>query len=347
MRRVSISEIMHETGLSRATVDRVLNRRGRVHPRTRVAVEETLRRLEAPDGAKPPPGPPVDIVLRLGRGMLSQMRAAWDAVSPSGRFLDLYQGRENDVVAAVRDLGQDLSRPLVIAAKNTDRLTDQLRRLRQRGKRVIAVVSDLASDARDCFVGIDNRAAGQTAAFLIGQGIGDKPASVGVVVGDSAFRCHEDREIGFRTGLRAHFPKIALAAEARGEDNSDLTREAVARMLSAHPDLSAVYNVGGGNLGLAQAIRDAGRGTDVIVVGHEVNSVTAPLLREGAMTFAIASDPCELLSEALRLAVASSDEPMRDSVQFDFAVYTRFNLPKFGIAASIPREARKHADDAI
>ena len=45
MRRVSIAEIMEATGLSRATVDRVLNGRGRVHDRTRMAVEDSLRRL--------------------------------------------------------------------------------------------------------------------------------------------------------------------------------------------------------------------------------------------------------------------------------------------------------------
>ena len=47
MRRVGIADIMRETGLSRATVDRALNGRGRVHARTRAAIEETLRRLGA------------------------------------------------------------------------------------------------------------------------------------------------------------------------------------------------------------------------------------------------------------------------------------------------------------
>jgi LacI family transcriptional regulator len=60
------------------------------------------------------------------------------------------------------------------------------------------LVSDLDPDARDAFVGIDNRMSGQTAALLIGRLIGGRPRKVGLIVGDYAFRCHEDREIGFR-----------------------------------------------------------------------------------------------------------------------------------------------------
>jgi LacI family transcriptional regulator len=48
MRRVTVAEIMRETGLSRATVDRVLNGRGRVHPRTQHVIRETIGRLQSP-----------------------------------------------------------------------------------------------------------------------------------------------------------------------------------------------------------------------------------------------------------------------------------------------------------
>lgn len=47
MRRVTVADIMRETGLSRATVDRVLNGRAKVHDRTRAVVEETMARLRS------------------------------------------------------------------------------------------------------------------------------------------------------------------------------------------------------------------------------------------------------------------------------------------------------------
>lgn len=328
MPRVTVADIMRETGLSRATVDRVLNRRGQVHDRTRALVEETLQRLTDPAKARPP-GPVVaDIALRVGRGMMTQIRAAWTASGAQGAFHDLHMADEGTVIRCVEALCKDTTRPLIVTAKNSDRMMTVLGNARAKGKRIIALVSDLNPVARDGFVGLDDRAAGQTAAFLIGRMLGDRPTTVGVVLGNIAFRCHEDREIGFRTGLRAHFPKVVISTEAQGEDGADLTRKAVARMIEDHPALGAIYNVGGGNAGMIDALRATGRAADMLVVGHEVNQVTIPLLQSGTMDFAIAGDPAEMLAKALALATAKEPLPAA-AVHIPFGVYTRFNLPGF------------------
>lgn len=329
MKRVSIADIMRETGLSRATIDRVLNGRGKVHQRTKDMVEKAMRMLSAPLGAGDGALPKADIVLRLGRGMTGQMKAAWDRHHSLGAFHDLYQAEEYAVQACVDALCEDVSRPLILCVKNSDRLADSLQKAREKGKRIITVVSDLAAPARDVFLGIDNRAAGQTAAFLIGRALGERPTPVGVVLGNLAFRCHEDREIGFRTALRANFPKIVLSGEAQGEDHTELTKAAVLRLLNEQPALGAIYNVGGGNAGLIAAIREAGKAKDILVVAHEVNAVTAPLLREGAVDYAIASDPALLIAEALRLSAEETLSLPRDEVHHDFGIYTRFNIPHF------------------
>ena len=332
MRRVTVADIMRETGLSRATVDRVLNGRARVHDRTRAVVEETVARLRS--GGETAPKPLVaDIALRVGRGMMGQMRTAWGKAGAQGAFHDLHGADEAVVLRCIEGLCKDLTRPLIITAKNSDRLVTMLSSARAKGKRVIALVSDLPADARDGFVGVDDRAAGQTAAFLIGRMLGDRPTTVGVVLGNIAFRCHEDREIGFRTGLRANFPKVVISGEAQGEDSADLTRNAVSRLLADHPALGAIYNVGGGNAGMVDALRAAGRAADMLVVGHEVNPVTMPLLRSGAMDFALAGTPADLLGAALQVATDPDASAGKDIRHLDFGVYTRFNMPSFTTGA--------------
>ena len=327
MRRVTVAEIMRETGLSRATVDRVLNGRGRVHPRTQHVIRETVSRLQSPPSV-PAASPVADMMLRVGRGMTRQMATLWQERAVAGQVHDVYDAGEADVVRMIGELSDDVLRPLIITLKNTERIADALRNARGRGKCIVSLVSDVAADARDHYVGIDNRAAGQTAAYLIGRALGARPSVAGVVVGDTAFRCHEDREIGFRTGLRAHFPKVVLAAEARGEDSPELTFRAVAKMLQDNPAMGAIYNVGGGNQGLTAALHDAGRAADVVVVGHDVNFVTAPLLRDHLLDCVIASDPARLLDAALEVA-SGPRGATPESRLIDFGVYTRFNLPGF------------------
>ena len=93
-----------------------------------------------------------------------------------------------------------------------------------------------------------------------------------MIVGDYAFRCHEDREIGFRAYLRTAFPEVVLADVARGEDSPEQTRRATLDLFAVHPEIAAVYNVAGGNLGLASALEELGHANDVIVVTHEIGS---------------------------------------------------------------------------
>jgi LacI family transcriptional regulator len=329
MRRVSITEIVQHTGLSRATVDRVMNNRGRVHPRTREVVEEALNALKSPEAVAALAGPPADFVSRVGRGMAAQLKLTWEQSRAAGDFHDMYQAEETELLEVIARLCADVSRPLIITAKNTQRLTDLLRKARARGKRIVTLVSDLAPDSRDCFVGIDNRAAGQTAAYLIGRALGGKPAKAAVVVGDTSFRCHEEREIGFRNRLRANFPNVVIAGEARGQDSPALTRESVLRLLAEQPDLAAIYNVGGGNTGLVQAIQEAGQPQNRIVVVHEMNHITVPLLKEGRVDFAIAGNPADQLKEAIRLASTEKPGTMREVTIQDFYVFTRFNVPGF------------------
>lgn len=262
--------------------------------------------------------------------MMLQLLNAWNELKPNGQFHDMYQATDEQVLKVVEQLCKDLSKPLIIIAKNNNRLVNVLKDARAKGKRVISLISDLSWQARDCFVGIDNRAAGLTAAFLIGRMFGHHPTSVGLVLGHLSFHCHEDREIGFRTCLRSKFPKVVLLGEAQGEDSTELTRKAVLDMLKENPSLGAIYNVGGGNAGLAEALKAANRQHDILVVGHEVNTVTSPLLQEGVLDFVIASDPCALLVRALDLANEAELNAQREQQLLDFGVYTRFNLPNFG-----------------
>lgn len=322
MPRGSIKDISRLTGLSRATIDRALHGRAHVHPRTRAAVDAALRRLERPESAAAETVE-ADAILRLGRGMTAEVARARGVLGLDGVSLtDLEQADDAAMLAAVEGACADPARPLILTAKTSPALREVLHAARQRGKRVVTFISDQPADARDAFVGIDDRAAGQTAAQLAGLICGEGPARAGVVVGDSAFRCHEDREIGFRSHLRARFPRVTVTQAVKGEDSREHTLRAVRWLLRDHPDIAVIYNVAGGNAGLADALEEAGR-DDVGVVAHEVNAVTRPLAQSGRIDFLISPDVEALLARAAALCSG----PGRELNLVDFGVYTRFNLP--------------------
>jgi len=330
MGRPTIADIVRESGISRATVDRVLNHRQGVHPRTREAVERAMAKLTL--GEKPQADlPEIDFALRLGAGLMAQIKRMSPCLGER-RFVihDLHQLGDAAVSAKVRQLCEDIARPLVVTVKETPQVVAELARARRRGKTIIALISDLPSEARDAFVGIDNRSAGETAAYLVGRALGDRPTTVGLVLGDHAYRCHQEREIGFRLALRTNFPRVALVGEAIGQDSPKVTKEAVFRLLDAHPAIGALYNVSGGNVGLAEAVAEASRTSDILTISHEINFTTVPLLREGKLAYLLSQDPRDLLREAVRQVDVLRSERLESEVFVDFGVYTIFNIPTYG-----------------
>lgn len=336
MKHVSISKLVRETGLSRSTIDRALNGRGGVHQRTQRIIEETIQRLSAGGitalPAQAQSARDVDVVIRVGRGLTRQLTAAREMLGfQSMAIHDLYLKNDDEFLEQVRELCRDTSRPLILTAKNDDRLQAELIGARQRGKMIITFISDLHhQDTRDAFVGIANRMAGQTAAFILGNLSKQRKSKAGIVLGDYAFSCHEDREIGFRSNLRANFPNITVADVAKGDDSPEQTHQAVQALLESHPDLSAIYNVGGGNAGLARAITEQGRAGDIHVIAHEANHITSPLVRDGLIDFVIAQNPLDLLKTLMKLIDSDNTAGSNELHLIDFGIYTRFNLPTFG-----------------
>jgi LacI family transcriptional regulator len=145
------------------------------------------------------------------------------------------------------------------------------------------------------------------AAYLLGRHLGHRTdATVAVVVGNVSYRCHEDREIGFRSLLRQKFPNIELL-EIVGNDSSEIAHDATLKLFATNPNLAGLYNVAGGNRGLAQALSDMKLTYSPIYITHELNQVTEPLLRTERIDYLITQDLDELLLRTKRLLQGACD----------------------------------------
>jgi LacI family transcriptional regulator len=129
--------------------------------------------------------------------------------------------------------------------------------------------------------------------------------------------------------------RIILADVARGEDSPPQTRQATLDLFAAHPEITAVYNVAGGNLGLASALEELGCASDVVVIA-EANRITVPPLKNGTIDFVIAQDPRALFDAAASVATGLGNH-VGQHVSVDFGIYSRFNIPSFSMSGD-PKE---------
>jgi LacI family transcriptional regulator len=323
---VSINEIVSATGLSRATVDRVLNKRPGVHPRTQAHVLRVLGRLE--NGGEPGLQEPFAlekreahrfaIVIQAGetfrRSVLETVQKQQNAESGAAILQARASSSDEETIELIQTIGRDAD-GLALVSKNIEPVKSALKELRRAGKSVVALVSDVDVTARDAYVGIDNRAAGQLAAFILGRCLERAgEAKVAVVVGYFSYLCQEDREIGFRSLLRQRFPQIEIVEVLKGEDSREATYEAALRLLKNRRDIAGIYNVAGGNFGLAKAIDEAQLAHRPLYIAHEVNEITEPLLRTGVIDFLLTQDIRSLVRLSkqvlidLRLGVSSVRE---------------------------------------
>ena len=293
--RPSIEEIAKLSGCSKATVDRVLHGRTGVHPRTRDKVNQAVGQLDAeyelrtvkPFDASSVSGTSrrIGFIIQAGQAFTESFLATLEKQPSSertGELKGLGAASDEAVIEAIRGFASGFD-GLAIVCKNMPPIVDELKRLRHTGVRVMAVVSDIDSSARSAYLGIDNRAAGNVAAYLMGRHLdGRSDARVAVVVGSFSYRCHEDREIGFRSIMRQQFESVEVLEVIKGEDSDEATYEAARKLLQATPNIVGVYNVAGGNRGLAQAVSELQHAYRPVYITHELNRVTEPLLRTAA-----------------------------------------------------------------
>ncbi|NED63290.1 LacI family transcriptional regulator, partial [Streptomyces sp. SID10244] len=99
----------------------------------------------------------------------------------------------------------------------------------------------------------------------------------------------EEREMGFRSAMRAHDPGRRVI-EVSDSDGLDATCGTLtARALRDFPDIGAVYSIGGGNQGIVAAFAAADRTCEAFI-GHDLGDANRALLRSGHLTAVLHHD---------------------------------------------------------
>jgi LacI family transcriptional regulator len=183
---------------------------------------------------------------------------------------------------------------------------EAIRTLSAEGVRVVTIASDILHVPRVAYVGIDNRAAGRLAGYLVRRFFGsDRSGKVALFAGFLSYRGHEEREMGFRHILVEEPSNLTIVELREMRDDVDKAYVEAASLLDAHPDLAAIYNIGAGNAGIARALKERDLDRQVIFIGHEVTESTRELLLDGTIDAVIDQNPRVEAREALNILDSS------------------------------------------
>jgi LacI family transcriptional regulator len=287
--RFLVKEIALQAGVGVATVDRVLNGRAHVREGTRRRIEQAIKELEKQELQLATTGRKlvIDVVVEAPARFADEIQAALLSELPGLHplvFRPRFQMRETmsaeDVVDALHAIGKRGSHGVLLKARDVPAITDAIGELQRRGIPVVTLFTDLPMSGRIAYAGLDNRVAGATAAYLIGQWLGDMRATVLVTMSDERFRGEEEREVSFRRALRTRYPNIALL-DASGGHGLDAETEAKVRDVLPRADrIDAVYSMGGGNAAILRALAAAGHAPRCFI-GHDLDRENVQLLRQG------------------------------------------------------------------
>src|SRR4029077_17260784 len=89
------------------------------------------------------------------------------------------KGDDHDSVGIVDRIARGGARGVILKAPEAPEVNAAVLRLSEAGIPVVTLVSDLPFSKRVAYVGMDNRSAGATAAYLVNEWLGEVPASSG------------------------------------------------------------------------------------------------------------------------------------------------------------------------
>ncbi len=312
--RARVADIAKAAKVSTATVDRVLNQR----PGVRDATAQKVLKAAAELDYLPETGlyaalaaQPMRLTFLLPDGGNRFIRMLGDTVGYSQEHLvpfnvkcrtELFESfNPQQLAASLLRLGQRCD-GIAFMALEHPAVREAVSTLAEKGVPAITLISDLSGSQRAGYVGLDNRAAGRTAGYLVGRFIGPtRSAKVALIAGSLSYRAHEEREAGFLHVIEEMFPALQVVGLREGQDDAQKNYEQTRTLLEQYPDLGGIYNIGGASDGVARALKETGREHKVVFIGHGLTPDTRAMLIDGSMDAVITQSPQTAMMSCVRM----------------------------------------------
>lgn len=301
---VTIREIAEAAGVSRGTVDRALNNRGRIKPE----VSERIKRIADELGYRPN---------QLGRALSMSKNNIRIGVILQNSETPFMQEVLKGVESARNEV-ETLGCKVVVykvSCNNARETINTMELLKSEGAKAIAMVpvedeevklhinlfaeeyeipivtfnSDANDTKRLCFVGQNSLQCGKAAAGLMGEIIGGR-GKVAVVSGYSTNPSLNNRVMGFCREIKERFPRIhVLDTEYCFEDN-EVAEKVTEKVLRNHPDLNGIYMTSHGEEGVCKTLKAYRKAGRIKMIANDFMGRNYDLLKDGSINLLIGQD---------------------------------------------------------
>lgn len=302
----TIKEIADLAGVSRGTVDRVLNKRGAVNPQTAAKIREIANALHYKPNKAGMTLAAQKKKLKIGVILFGERNPFFDevmrAVQKKSEELADYNctvlvRRVTDDVNAQLDAMEELISEgvhgFVLSPCNAPEIAQKINELYDRGIPVVTTNTDIENSKRLAYVGSNYYRSGQTAGGLMGLVTGGN-AKVGILYGSSRILCHTERIAGFKDCITKHYPGISIVDTVPNHDDELESYEVTKQLLKDHPEIDALYFAAAGVFGGCKALlADPSRKDQLpcrIITYDDVPS-TRELVKKGIISATICQQP--------------------------------------------------------
>lgn len=264
---VTIQQIAERAGVSRGTVDRALNHRGRINP----SVEQRICQLADEMGYQPRTRKTTSPSVRRKIGVILQLakssfvREINRGVQQAKKELENWgieilireslSVDEQEQALAIDQLVREGIEGLAIMPVDCDLIREKLNFLINEKKiPVVTFNSDIVGTKRCCFVGMDNRKSGRTAAGLLGM-LTRGTGKILIITGFFSNRGNNMRVDGFVSEIKESYPDITIAGVQGSFDEPEEVRKIIETTMMNTTGINGILLISGGQAGVEEAFR--------------------------------------------------------------------------------------------
>ena len=344
---VTIRQIAEAAGVSRGTVDRALNNRGRIRPE----VAERIRKIAAEMGYKPNQlgralsmsrnNIKVGVILQgaetpFMQEVLKGIEAARMEAENLGGTVIVYtiehQSAE-DVLLAMEKMRAEEVNGIAMVPLDEERVKKEIDRfVEEEHIPVVTFTSDVGDTKRLCFVGQNGVQCGRAAAGLMGELTGGR-GKVAIISGYRTNTSLSSRVTGFREEMARKYPGIEIIGPEYCFEENVRAREITERIFENVSDIGGIYLTSHGEEGVCRAIAEAGKMGQVKMVANDFMGRNYELMREGFIHFLIGQDariqgyePVMILFRLL----FNGEAPEREKMFTEIYIRNEYTIPERG-----------------